>query len=87
MKQYYAGYNSYGTNVVGYHAIHVFDTAAERDAWVKNVNSRSDQPTAEAITARVAYRELPCLRTGMYDLEGTMVVENPNKNLRKEQTS
>jgi len=79
MKKYYAGYNSYGINVVGYHAIHQFETAAERDAWVETVNSKYDQPRAESISASVAYRVMRCLRTGMYDLDGTMVVDNPNK--------
>lgn len=80
MKQFYAGYNSYGTNVVGYHSILVFDTAAERDAWVKETNRKhDDKDVAEAITAKVAYREMPCLRTGMYDIENNAVVENPNK--------
>lgn len=80
MKQFYAGYNSYGTNVVGYHSIHVFDTARERDEWVKECNRKhDDKDVAEAITAKVAYHEMPCLRTGMYDIEGTMIVDNPNK--------
>ena len=80
MKQYYAGYNSYGMNVVGYHSIHIFDTAQERDEWVKEVNSKyADKDVAEAITAKVAYREMPCLRTGMYDIEDSMVVKNLNR--------
>jgi hypothetical protein len=84
VKQYYAGYNSYGVAVVGYHSIHVFGTAAERDDWVRKANSgHDDKDVAEAITAKVAYREMPCLRTGMYDLDGSMVVENPNKKEKR----
>ena len=80
MKKYYIGYNHYGLNVVGYTAIHAFSSRAERDAWLKNWQYDGDgKPVAEPITADEAYRHEPCLRTGKYDLEGTLVVPNPNK--------
>lgn len=72
-KQFYAGYNSYGINVVGYHAIHAFDTTSARDTWVSEANN--EKPVAEAITAQQAYNAMPCLKSGEYTLKGTMVVD------------
>jgi len=84
MKKYYAGYNSYGIHVVGYHSIYMFDTASERDAWVRCANStRDNKDVAEAITAKVAYCEMPCLLTGAYGIENNKIIENPNKRLEE----
>ena len=77
MKQYYAGYNHYGTAVVGYTAIHAFRSRAERDAWVDRQYD-DGRHYAEPITADEAYRHEPCLRTGQYYLDGSLVVSDPN---------
>ncbi len=77
-KRYFAGYNSYGTSTVGYSEVHVFDSASARDKWVTDTNSRHGKPVAESIDAKTAKRESVALRTGLYDIDGSKIVYNPN---------
>lgn len=62
MRNYYAGYNSYGTSFTydsdGW-SVHVFSDRDARDAWVDEDQYPNGNPTRETISAKIARRIQP----------------------------
>lgn len=62
MRNFYAGYNSYGTGFTydsnGW-SVHVFDSQAARDAWVNADDYPNGNPTREAVTLATARKIQP----------------------------
>jgi len=61
-RQFYAAYNSYGTNFTyesdGW-SVHVFDSKANRDAWVDADEYPNGNPTRETVDLKTAKKIQP----------------------------
>lgn len=65
-KYYYAAYSTMGTSFT-YDSpcwmVYAFKTKKERDDWVKADDYPNGNPTRESVTAEIAYKIAPDLRT------------------------
>jgi len=61
-RQYYAGYNSYGTSFTydsdGW-SVHVFNSKSARDQWVGDDKYPDGNPTRESVTLKTAKKMQP----------------------------